>query len=345
MCLDDYVQDGGNHADYLHALRQKNLVYNEDFRYFSNADYSVAPPDYGNPDGWFYNDPGRLGSLSLENDVLVITTSNDDSSLMTLRQQLHEFPRWKTVLPGRRVSAKIKAYISANSQVTATLSDGVSSRSDTLQSSSGEPLTFHVSMEVSEDAQSLSIALESRSNAAVIRVYSVAANVGALALEGLPCIVQGIIGERRQYVATENAPAEELSVCAPAVELSADRSRLDSVLNGRFGRGDNQRSLLPDMSGYFSRAWDNGSNIDPDAESREPLGSGSTNDGDHVGTSEPDAFKSHHHTVSFRPATPGTMGDGPPLTPVVNKDENTGDTGGLETRPVNVAELYTIKWA
>ena len=122
-------------------------------------------------------------------------------------------------------------------------------------------------------------------------------------------MVQGVIGERKQYVATQNPPAEELALCNAPTELTAGHTRLDSVLNYRFGKGQTY-SMLPDVRGLFSRAWNNGAAMDTDASSRTMLGNKSDK-GDLVGTYEEDVFKEHLHDLAFRP-TPLTGGDKTP---------------------------------
>jgi len=96
------------------------------------------------------------------------------------------------------------------------------------------------------------------------------------------------------------------------------------------------------MSGYFSRAWDNGANIDPDASTRTALGNGKVT-GDNVGTVEQDQFKQHLHSLNI---TNSTVAPGPstPVPVIGPGSSKTQDTGGSETRGVNIAELYTIKW-
>ena len=107
----------------LHAMSQKNLVYNHDFLLFSHADYSVSPVAYGVPDGWLYSD-GSSGSINWEDNHLVIVTSNDDKTKMTFKQNLHEFPRWQNVLANQRVTARIHMNVSADCLVALSLTDG-----------------------------------------------------------------------------------------------------------------------------------------------------------------------------------------------------------------------------
>lgn len=327
----------------LNALQQKNLVYNYNFLYFSNkTTASSGAVDYQHPDGWVYKDSGSGAQISAYEQHCKIVTSNDSSSAMTFRQSLHEFPRWEQVLLGQHVSARAVMTMSKNSQVSITLSDGINS--NTVSSTSDGDITLDLNLQVDNSATELYIEVQSTSNSAVIDISKIYANIGTVAVESLPCVVSGVIGERKQYVATQNPPAEELSLCNKAGEVASNQTRLDSVLNQRFGKGSNNMSLLPDMRGYFSRSWDNGSGVDTDASTREMLGNNQLK-GDFVGTSEKDAFLQHQHDLSFSnmPITLGSASTGTGLNTKV--PSNTKPIGGTETRSKNIAELYTIKWA
>lgn len=328
----------------------RNLVYNHDFRYFSHAKYNVEPIEYGVPDGWIYEDDGPGGSIGPNNDqtALEIKTSNNDSSRMTFRQALHEFPRWREMLCGKQVSAALHTTIPANCMVYATLTDGITSHSESWCNTTSDEHVFELSLDISKEAKNLYISLKCQANAAVIAISRSYVNIGTMAIEGLECIVQGVIGETKQYLVTENAPAEELSLCSKdgPRELTENETRLNSVVAGRFGLGANKRSMLPDMRGYFIRVWNNGATIDPDAKDRKPLGDGSKNSGDHVGTRQEDEFKEHLHAISFSPGTEVPGGKETILTPVNKLKKNeTEKTGGQETRGKNVYQLFTIKWA
>jgi len=105
------------------------------------------------------------------------------------------------------------------------------------------------------------------------------------------------------------------------------------------GVGDGSTTFnLPDYRGQFLRGWDNSAGTDPDAASRTDAGDGSTT-GDHVGTQQVDAFKSHSHSVIN--ATSNSMQAGG--SAVNSSTGASGSTGGNETRPTNVNVLYCIK--
>ncbi|MEZ4294095.1 MAG: hypothetical protein R3B70_03895 [Polyangiaceae bacterium] len=328
------------------AVQALNLVYNGDFLYFSNRIDPAIDMDFGHPDGWVYSDPragAKIGTSFTTFGCVILTGSGNGE--MTLTQALHELPRWRSMLLGKTVSAVVRLTVGASCEVALSLSDGVSETRRSLITTT-TPLTAEVGLQLPVDAAATGLFLSIRTSSPSVRLelHQAFANTGDTAVEYAPCAVQGVIGERRQYLATEYAPAEEISLCQPAAELPADRSRLGSVLNGRFGRGANERSMLPDMRGYFSRSWNNGADVDPDAGQRQAW-SGSSTTGDHVATLEPDMFAQHDHAYSTFVSPPPPCQSGPGALSITAKQARTEPAGGNETRPKNIAELYTIKWA
>ncbi|MDO5970013.1 hypothetical protein Q4Q35_09340 [Flavivirga aquimarina] len=266
---------------------------------------------------------------------------------MTFSQAINEFPRWGDLLLGKKVSASTVIQIPGTSscEVTFSLSDGMDVSSKTVSFDAGETKQIDISLDVNEQAKNLTVSIESSTSDIVLYVKKVYANVGSIALESLPCIIEGTIGERKQYMSTDVPPAEELSLCEASAELSNSYTRLNSFLNGKFGVGTNGNSLLPDMRGYFSRAWDNGAKIDPDAANRTALGEGTVK-GDNVGTVEEDEFKEHTHQLLFDTSgqiPAGTAASLASINKAVTSD--TEKTGGAETRGKNISELYTMKWS
>jgi len=250
-----------------YGIQQQNLVYNSDFRYFSNKEGA----EYGTPDGWLYKDAGSGGSIGFDSETnqCVLIKSGGDS-LMSFEQHLQEFPRWKDLLLGQRITAKARLSLSTDGEVSFSISDGFDTNTVT-KNGSGD-FEIEAQLTINTEATIIFIAIESNDPNIVISISRVYANLGNIAVPNLPCIVQGVIGERKQYLATENPPAGELSICKDSEELSEEYTRLDSVINQRYGVGDNGRSLLPNISGYFSRAWDNGATVDPNAEERKAWG-------------------------------------------------------------------------
>ena len=102
------------------------------------------------------------------------------------------------------------------------------------------------------------------------------------------------------------------------------------------GQGDGATTFnLPDKRGRFSRGWDDGAGVDPDAGSRVADATGGVT-GDEVGSVQDDAFESHLHG-SYKNDKAGV---GAVVTPEVvdalsENTKNTTSTGGNETRPKN----------
>lgn len=326
----------------IEALQQQNLVYNYNFLYFSNQYISSGKTYYNYPDGWVYKDTDTAGTIDLENNCCKITTTA--SSNMTFKQALHEFPRWESKLLGQKVTAKAHINLQKNNHVIVSLSDGIGTTSQQLKAQTDGDYVFELQLDININAKELYLSIDSKLGEAVLLISKVYANIGMIALETLPCVVKGIIGERKQYIATASPPAEELSLCEIAKELTKNQTRLNSVLNGRFGLGNNKLSLLPDVRGYFSRAWNNGSVNDPDAAKREMLGN-LKKQGDLVGTREDDIFEKHLHDYYSTVTITIAQGASSIGLNTLTTGSKTKETGGLETRPINVAELYTIKWA
>ncbi len=336
-----------NIDDYLFAIQQRNLVYNYNFLLFSNKE-STNPITYNNPDGWFHSDPGG-GNLSFDEGKLCCRIlKSGDSSQMSFLQAVHEFPRWQQVLIGQQVSAV--ALVGAGGSKPCTIEfnifDGQFSSNKSVTLQVGSTAEISVDLQINSQATELTLGVFCSDPDVVVEVYKVYANVGKVALETLPCMVDGYIGQRKQYVSTSYPPATELSLCRESVELPTGYSRLDSFLNGKFGYGISGTSKLPDMRGYFSRAWNNGSSVDPDANKRTALNDPSEEIGDVVGSLEEDCFKVHNHGLKYTNSGSLLIGDVSSTFVAFNPNPaQTDDAGGKETRSKNISELYTIKWA
>lgn len=108
---------------------------------------------------------------------------------------------------------------------------------------------------------------------------------------------------------------------------------LFAAIGTTFGNGNGSTTFnIPDLRGVFVRGWANGK---PNSGSN-----GIYDAGRNFGTEQADAFKSHTHT--FKGAT-GSSGSGTSSRDSVPQTQNTGATGGVETRPRNVALMYCIK--
>ena len=104
---------------------------------------------------------------------------------------------------------------------------------------------------------------------------------------------------------------------------------LFAVVGELYGVGDTSTTFnVPDLRGYFVR------------------GSGTNSDGTVAGAfggKQADGIKAHTHTTTGNAGvflqSPGSFVYG-----VASGSENTGSTGGAETRPKNIALLYCIKF-
>lgn len=342
------MNNSGN--DVLFAMQQRNLVYNYNFLYYSNkvVDSLIT---FNHPDGWVYRNLSKNGTIGFDDasKSCLIQTGTDDSK-MTFSQVISEFPRWQKQLCGRKISACAVIHnpeeAQVNFELTFSIHDGVSTSSKSIFFDPKEQKEICIELDIHQKATKVQLLLACSTKNAIILVEKVYANIGNIALEALPCMITGIIGTRKQYIATENPPEGELSLCMAAIELDSNYTRLDSVINNRFGVGIKGYSMLLDMRGYFSRAWDNGAKVDTDATTRTAPGTG-TITGDHVSTFENDIFLEHNHGLDFSiDKSIGTGDKGVAIIINTSGQSRTNiDANGKETRSKNIAELYTIKWA
>jgi hypothetical protein len=89
---------------------------------------------------------------------------------------------------------------------------------------------------------------------------------------------------------------------------------------------------VPDYRGRFDRAWSADATVDPDGP-RTP------------GSLQDDQFKAHTHGVpegAINPGTPQTYASGDDWTNDAPKTSTSGETGGAETRPKNVALVWAV---
>ncbi len=117
--------------------------------------------------------------------------------------------------------------------------------------------------------------------------------------------------------------------------LRSDYPDLFAKIGIMYGAVDDLHFNLPDDRGLFTRYWDHGAGVDPDAATRTNRGDGTT--GDNVGTKQSYEIQSHSHLgASFTASNTGsgflqggTVSSGvPPVSSQVNE-------GGNETRPTN----------
>jgi hypothetical protein len=108
--------------------------------------------------------------------------------------------------------------------------------------------------------------------------------------------------------------------------------------------------MLINLQGYFLRGLDTTGTIDPDAASRTSLGIYDNLNrwtGAFLATVEPAAFASHVHPPLAPTSTISGIGGGnSSFTSGGNRSDvlSTGPAGGSETRPINIAVNYFIKY-
>ena len=110
-------------------------------------------------------------------------------------------------------------------------------------------------------------------------------------------------------------------------------AELFALYGTKYGAGNGVTTFkMPDLRGTFMRVQDLGAGVDPDAALRTDRGDGTV--GDNVGTLQADAFRSHLHSKAGSFAGVGGSGSGNFYN--FNASSNTDNTGGNDTRPVNV---------
>lgn len=116
---------------------------------------------------------------------------------------------------------------------------------------------------------------------------------------------------------------------------------LAQALGGMYGL-DGGKFFMPDHRGLFPRIWAEGSQQDPDRESRSDRGDGSN--GDILGSIQEDQLKSHNHGLGtcqhdgFTRVDVVDRAGGAPNTKTVK----THTAGGAETRPKNYSVAETM---
>lgn len=152
---------------------------------------------------------------------------------------------------------------------------------------------------------------------------------GARAALGAASSVDAVPSGAVFYFAATTAPAGYL-VCNGSTISRTTYAALFAVIGTTFGAGDGATTFrLPDLRGEFIRGWDNSRGVDS---------------GRSFGTFQADELKAHSHDVRALTGKTVDAGGSSPNTAVYNyHNEQTGTTGGTETRPRNIALLPCIK--
>lgn len=99
---------------------------------------------------------------------------------------------------------------------------------------------------------------------------------------------------------------------------------------------------VPDLQGTFVRGWDNGAGRDPNAANRYAYVPNYF--GDQIGTSQWDMVRSHYHSVPNTLSNIAVTGATNGLSNSGSGNNFTGNQGLAESRPVNVALNWMIKY-
>lgn len=140
-----------------------------------------------------------------------------------------------------------------------------------------------------------------------------------------------------------NAIVSSVSPTTIVMNVSAVGSGTDTVDICFFGAGNGTTTFsLPDLRGQFLRGVDFTAAKDPDASIRTRM-STNGNTGNNVGSIQSDNFRSHTHTYTFQQQNHSFEDEPGPLAWEWYSTQNTGATGGNETRPTNAYVNYIIK--
>ena len=130
---------------------------------------------------------------------------------------------------------------------------------------------------------------------------------------------------------TSNVPNGYLECDGSELSRTA-YSNLFNTIGELYGSGDGSTTFnIPDLRGEFIRGFDNNRGIDS---------------GRAIGSSQADEFESHTHTeLHLGTGSNYGFGYGAGGSSVIYyRQANTGSTGGVETRPRNIAMMYCIKY-
>jgi len=124
--------------------------------------------------------------------------------------------------------------------------------------------------------------------------------------------------------------------------------KLSAAIGTSFGSTGSGVFNIPDLRGFFVRGTDNmgtgAAGRDPDTASRSNAYTGG-NTGNNIGSIQTHGLASHSHPflISAGNTTPGTIAQ---ANSGVNYNyyQSTGNTGGNETRPLNIYLNYIIKY-
>lgn len=139
---------------------------------------------------------------------------------------------------------------------------------------------------------------------------------------------------KKAGVGTDPAPSGKIGI-----EVDIGTSDTAAQVASKTQIAINQKYFgVPDYRSMFFRMMDGGRNLDPDSASRWT--NTSVFSGDAIGTMELDDFLVHNHSAA-ETTTPGDLASGVDIDVFPSV---TGNTGGHETRPLNMYINYLIKY-
>ena len=148
--------------------------------------------------------------------------------------------------------------------------------------------------------------------------------VGAILAHAAPAVPTGSV-----FWFAASTPPQGMLVCDGAAVSRTTYAELFAIIGLTFGAGDGSTSFnLPDLRGEFIRGWDAGRGVD---------------DGRSMGSSQSDELAAHSHSFELQSGTEANGPHGNTGGPHASTQFVTGSSGGVETRPRNVALLPCIK--
>jgi len=172
------------------------------------------------------------------------------------------------------------------------------------------------------------------------------------------------------WVGSTNTVPTGFLYCNGAAVSRTTYAALFAVVGTQFGQGDNSTTFnLPDTRGYFVRGANDGSGNDPNAATRTAAATGGST-GDNIGSVETSTFTAHTHIasvtdpghshpeqtgsnggaavgiVSFNTAQTGVnvLTTNATVNVVTGVTVANANSGGLETRPININMAGIIKY-
>ena len=342
-------------TDTKYAQRSNNL---SDLQSSATARSNLDVYSTGESDGRYLNEASNLSDLSnaatARTNLGVYSQAQADSSYAKKSNNLSDLANDSTARSNLGVYSTGESdsrYLNESSNLsdltdasTARSNLGVYSKSDVYTQYQSDYRYLNESSDLS-DLHSNSIA---RSN---LDVYSKAqANssyvgksgdtmTGKLTLDSDP--TSALHAATKQYAdARGNPPGSVISFagnilpsgylkCNGALVSRTTYADLFGAIGTTYGFGDFSTTFrLPDLRGEFVRGWDDSRGVDS---------------GRAFGSNQADEIRSHRHPMQEFNNDVGNTTDGPNTQNDGTMYNETGDFGGDETRPRNIALLYIIK--